>query len=225
MRTAALALIAALAASPASAQLIATGATCRNIWDPSRILAHKQDGAMLRLCTFKNGRVESAKVFEAPRKTAANVCVVTSEDVEIRRRRNGSYYQHSEDPTTNDQRMMPAGSGPCPRADDERYLWAKGTPDGVFLALLEMWKTMHETPSSFDGFLAMKDERDRSGAVRRDLSDPAVSARLVLTGIFAQGDSFKLIIHDKADWYEWTELDVDWTPEGWRIVGIDFPAI
>ncbi len=79
--------------------------------------------------------------------------------------------------------MMPAEGGACPGADDERYLWAGGTPDGVFLALL------------------------------------------VLTGIVAQETSFKLVIDDKGDWYEWTELAVDRTPQGWRIVRIELPAI
>ncbi|MBV9991900.1 MAG: hypothetical protein JOZ72_11485 [Alphaproteobacteria bacterium] len=246
MRRAALALFVVLAASPASAQLIPTGATCRDIWDASRILARQsvwreqeQDGAMLRLCTFKNGEVQSATMFKVPRKTAAGLCLAMSEDVTIRRRSNGSYYEPSEDPIVQDgyrtnRRMMPAESGACPRADDQRYVLADGTPDGVFLALLDMWKTMHETPSSFDGFLAL-DDKDHSGAlsVRKDLSDANVSARLVLTGIVARSAdwdssraaSFKLVIHDKADWYEWTEIGVDWTPQGWRIVEIEFPAI
>lgn len=102
----------------------------------------------------------------------------------------------------------------------------------MFLGLLDLWKTIRETPSTLDGLFALDDEhgRDKADGVRRDFSDPTISARLVLTGIRAvRGEQrsamFQLVVHDTADWYEWYELGVDWTPKGWRIVAISRPAV
>lgn len=208
--------------------------TC--IWIRDLKAAGISGEGMLEACGINGGPPVMNTLYDPPRKDSLGVCTIRERTITLKLDASGHYVRPDDDPLDNAEPqidVLPPPTPPlCPSAKDGGYFLGGNTPEGVFLELLRLWRSIKADPSRLDALTehVPADEHIWIGMLKDDLkkrtldmtalagsigTDPRSSGRAV---------SYQMIVRYSDDFDDWYEIDWDWSDGRFVIVGLAMAA-
>jgi len=199
------------------------------------IAGHK--GGALEACGINGGPPVLNTLYDAPHKGGLGLCAIRERYITLKPDAAGRYVQPPHDPLDKAESQVeilpPPTPERCPGAEDgAHYLLAGNTPDGVFLELLRLWRSIDTDPSRLDALAehVPADHRVWMDRLKEDLAKRTLSIAAIdgapATDPRADGQAvrYEMIVRYTDDFDDWYELGWDWDRDGLKIVDIQMVA-